>query len=127
MAAGQGGGDPNPDHADMEVQAGACPFCFLAPCIVTICNNAHWIGPGQNPSEHNPAIRKGIYYRFWSAIANLGGWNLPQYIVKKTAHGGGDPAIVYHRREIMPDCVLKFTRGRYPNPDGIPYMGHHWE
>ena len=27
-------------------------------------------------------------------------------------------------REVMPVCVLKDVRKRYPNPDGIPYMGH---
>ena len=29
-------------------------------------------------------------------------------------------------REIMQDCVLKFVRGLYPNPESQPYMGHKW-
>ena len=30
-------------------------------------------------------------------------------------------------REIMPLCVIKDVRRRYPNPDGVPYMGHKFE
>jgi hypothetical protein len=55
----------------------------------------------------------------------LGGWAKAQYIQKKRALGGTDRAVL-HRREIMPDCVLKFCRGLYPNPVGQPYLGHKW-
>ena len=121
---------PDPEDGDPENDVGqnmGCPFCFLNPCIVNQCRNAHWIGPGQAPSDHNPAIRKTIYYRFWSAVANLGGWNMPQYLAKKVRIGGGVPGIVYHKREIMPDCILKFVRSMYPNPQSVPYLGHRWE
>ena len=30
-------------------------------------------------------------------------------------------------RERMPNCVIKDVRSRFPNPPGIPYMGHKRE
>jgi hypothetical protein len=58
-------------------------------------------------------------------MANIGGWNTAQYIAKKQLHGGGDN-VTYHKREIMPQCVLDLCRQKYPNPKGQPYMGHKW-
>ena len=109
-----------------EEEGNACPFCFLSPCIVLQNSSARWIGQGQGPSIHNPPIRKALYKRFWSCINYLGGWMLPQYIDKKCSTGESD-SIMYHQREIMPDCVLKFCRNKYPNPKDIPYIGHKWQ
>ena len=43
---------------------------------------------------------------------------------------GRDPKrkqFVYHRREVMLDCVIKCVRGWLPNPLGVEYMGRLWE
>ena len=105
---------------------GRCQYCFLSPCIIELTSSSPWIGAGQGPSIHNPPIRKRLYGRFWSCISNLGGWNTAQYISKKIANGEGEN-VLYHQREIMPDCVLTFCRNKYPNPKGIPYLGHKWQ
>lgn len=119
-------GDGSPDN-EIGGNPNACPHCLLDPCIVTQCANARWIGQGHAASDQNSSIRRGIYYRFWSSIANLHGWNDPLYIVRKIAKGQGRQGVENHRREVMPKCVLKHVRGMYPNPDGIPYMEHKWE
>lgn len=123
--AGRDGGDDNDDDGADNLEEGQCPDCFLGPCIVERNREAPWIGPGQAPSDHNSGIRKSIYKRFWRCIANLGGWNLPQYVARKRRVAGGDWA-KYHQREVMPDCVLGYVRGKYPNPPSVPYMGHYW-
>ena len=120
---GGGGGDWGGDGADNDHQ---CQFCFLTPCIADSNRNAPWLGQGQAPSNANPSIRKGLYRRFWKCINNSGGWLIPRYLAKKSTMGGGQYAVM-HRREIMPDCVLELIRTLYPNPNGIPYMGHMWE
>ena len=38
----------------------------------------------------------------------------------KSAAGLSDDDV----RELMPVCVLNDVRKRFPNPPGIPYMGH---
>jgi hypothetical protein len=98
---------PSPDDHHPQAEDKCCPHCFLFPCIATSSQNAIWMGPGQAPSPLNAAIRKDKYRRLWKCIANLGGWNLNQYILKKQNFGGhnrGD--IVYHKHKIMPQCVL---------------------
>lgn len=57
-------------------------------------------------------------------------WNHPTYIQKKISALQRDPRyrnFVNHRRDIMPNCVLKCVRGWFPNPENVPYMGHLWE
>ena len=33
----------------------------------------------------------------------------------------------WHKRDIMPKCVITLVRHWFPNPGGFPYMGHMWE
>jgi hypothetical protein len=33
----------------------------------------------------------------------------------------------WHKRDIMPKCVVTLVRHCFPNPGGFPYMGHMWE
>jgi hypothetical protein len=102
---------------------GACPLCFLKPCIVVQNQNATFLGRGNVPSAQNPAIRRDIYKRFWRMIANSGGWHKAEYIHRKITLG----APVNHKREVMPECVLKKCRGMYPNLPSQPYMDHLWQ
>jgi hypothetical protein len=88
---------------------------------------ARWLRHGQHPSIHNSAIRRAIYRWFWQVIDNLGGWRIQEYVSYKIALAHGDESIVYHQREVMPNCVVKLVRGKYPNPSGVPYMEHKWE
>ncbi|CAC5388302.1 unnamed protein product [Mytilus coruscus] len=105
---------------------GKCPFCLVGPCVIISNSSAPWIGPGQLPSPENSGIRKEIYKRFWKIVDNLGVWYTEEYLDRKKNIGGGE-WVVYHRREIMPKCVLDLARSKYPNPKDIPYIGHQWE
>ena len=60
---------------------------------------------------------------------NRRAWHDPRYLDKK-ADALSLPRNRHHwihRRDIIPLCVLKFARDNFPNPDGVPYMGHLWE
>ncbi|CAC5400046.1 unnamed protein product [Mytilus coruscus] len=122
---GQDGGDRDPNHGDNNGNE-KCPFCLVAPCVAVSNESAPWIGEGQPPSAENSGVRKEIYKRFWKIMDNLGVWYTEDYLDRKKNIGGGE-WIVYHRREIMPDCVLDLVRSKYPNPKDIPYIGHQWE
>lgn len=57
-------------------------------------------------------------------------WSDLRYVEAKTAALQGDRRFrkyVWHRRDIIPKCVLNIVREWFPNPVGEPYMGHLWE
>jgi hypothetical protein len=58
-------------------------------------------------------------------------WKDVRYLQRKKAALGLDPNFNMfqwmHRRDIIPNCVLKTVRSWYPNPEGLPYLGHMWE
>ena len=120
-----GGGNDPADPSDDQENDQECAFCLLTPCVTR--HPHYFLGPGQQPCDNNSGIRHDKYSKYWKVIGNLGGWNDPQYLVRKVQIGGGGQCVVVHRREIMPECVLKQVRGLYPNPAGRPYMGHKWE
>lgn len=84
------------------------------------------MGQGAAPSDTNAGIRKSLYRRFWSVISNTGGWRKKKYEEKKALAMNREGAVIT-KREIMPQCVLKLCRSKYPNPSGRPYMDHMWE
>ena len=112
-----------------------CSYCFCRPCVTTYPQR--WLRSGKRPKAGNSSTGKIIYKEFWKLIDGYGGWNDDRYLHKKEANlreveddwnvwisnRRGDR----HVREIMPDCVLQTTRDLYPNPKGIPYMGHKWQ
>ena len=56
-------------------------------------------------------------------------WRHPAYLQKKSAvmeRDRVDESVVEVLREIMPDCALSLVRELYPNPVGVPYLGHKW-
>jgi hypothetical protein len=107
-----------------------CPHCFCQPCVTT--NRQHWLGRGQAARAGNNLVRKQKYKRFWKMMADRGAWMDPRYLAKKRrAQGAGLDAVENDAwlpsvREILPDCVINLVRDLYPNPPGIPYMGHKW-
>ena len=74
----------------------------------------------------NAKQRKGLYQRFWSVMQNCGAWKDEHYQRKKV-EAGGNRGFAWHRREIMPECVLRQCREWFPNPDKVRYMGHKWQ
>lgn len=113
----------DPDGESLQLEEGQCPFCLLMPCIAT--HQQDWMGPRQPPRPGNNLIRKDRYRRYWKTLSRAGAWNLPLYLAKKQASMAGNERVIISR-EIMPDCVVELVRQHFPNPIGIPYMGHKW-
>jgi hypothetical protein len=70
------------------------------------------------------------YKRFWTNLFHRNVWQDPSYLVRKSAALRQDTRrrnYVYHRRDLMPKCVLVLVRSWFPNPPYVPYMGHMWE
>jgi len=103
-----------------------CPFCFCAPCIVSEgMRQMWWPDTNHEPSHTNSCARRPLYKRFWAMLQNCGAWNDPRYNEKKIMARRGDGT--WHRRELMPECVVTKCRQWLPNPESLPYMGHKWE
>jgi len=77
------------------------------------------------PALQNAPERKRLYQRFWAMMTNNGAWNDPRYITKKSI--ARKSKTTWHRRELMPDCILKKCRQWLPNPVNVAYMGHKWK
>ena len=72
------------------------------------------------PDIRNHTKRHKDYRKFWKSLKDRGLWQHELYINRKTAAGLSEVEL----RELMPQCVLNDTRKQYPNPPGVPYMGH---
>lgn len=114
----------------MDENAERCPFCLCRPCITDETNRQLWWGlDALVPHHQNRRHRKDCYRRFWTMLYHRRIWQDPEYMMRKVAALGHDPArrqYVYHRRDLMPNCVIKLVRWWYPSHDG-QYMGHRWE
>ena len=123
---------PPPEfHIDQDLSEEECSYCFVMPCITSQRNRQLcWESDAVPPSDSNHGIRKEKYKRFWTMMMHRGVWDDPRYKHKKHLALQRDPRykhFVWHRREIMPKCVLQTVRHWLPNPDGVPYMGHLWD
>jgi len=108
-----------------------CPFCLCKPCI-TDENNRQlwWETESQQKHIRNHSLRKEKYRYFWTMMYHREVWRDDRYQSRKLAALARDPKYknyIWHKRNIMPNWVLKLVRGWHPNPDGIPYIGHLWE
>lgn len=123
--------NPPPDVIiPKDENAEECPFCYCQPCITHEDVRQQWWQQQPAPPHHdNTGCRKKVYKRFWTMIYNRGVWHDPRYLDKKADALGLQRNRQHwvHRRDIIPLCVLKLVRYWYPNPEGEPYMGHHWE
>ena len=120
-----------PFHIGQDPEADMCPHCLCRPCITSEVHRQLWWAAGPEPAHRlNRKWRKVAYRKFWTESYHRGVWNHPTYRTRKLQALGHDPRhrqYVYHRRDIMQNCVLKLVRGWYPNLPGQPYMGHMWE
>ena len=107
-----------------------CPHCLCKPCITSECfRQMWWETDSVEPDEKNHSLRKEKYKYFWTMLYHREVFLDERYINRKLEALKRDPRrrnTVYHRREILPDCVLNTVRKWYPNPPDIPYMGHRW-
>ena len=96
----------------------ACPHCLMGPCI-TVSEVARLLGScGPDITKHSK--RHKDYQNFWKSLKDRGLWQHETDLHCKSSNGLSEVEL----RELMPQCVLNDTRKRYPNPPGVPYMGH---
>lgn len=123
--------DYEPFRIQQDQNIDECPHCFCRPCITNEVNKQQWWEDEPHPGHvRNKSLRKETFKRFWTMMYHRNVWSHPSYIQKKIRALQRDHRyrnFVYHRRDIMPDCVLKCVRGWFPNPENMPYMGHLWE
>ena len=108
-----------------------CPHCLSGPCITHEENRQMWWPEHAKPAHmENSKERKKLYKKFWTMCYHRGVWQHPVYKDRKERALGGDPTrkrYTWHRRDLMPQCIIKLLRGWLPNPATVPYMGHFWE
>ena len=108
-----------------------CIYCFCRPCITNERNRQMWWHTqAEAPHQRNSGFRKEHYKRFWTMLLHRGAWNDDRYILMKQDAMSRDrrtQRFDWHRRDIMPKCVVSLVRQWFPNPGGFPYMGHMWE
>ena len=106
-------------------------YCLCRPCITNEGNRQlWWESENHDAHERNSHLRKDKYKRFWTNLFHRGIWDDPRYKQRKREALRRDlrrRKFVYHRRDIMPKCVVGLVRQWYPNPPGQDYMGHMWE
>ncbi len=114
-----------------DVNSVKCPYCLCHPCITSVTNKQlWWCDESVSPHQRNSGLRKIAYRKFWTMLHHRQVWISPEYLERKANALGRDPGhkdYVYHRRDLMPNCVLKLVRTWYPNRPEVPYMGHMWE
>ena len=93
-----------------------CNFCLQAPCITSSVFKPQ----GQcNARITNHTKRRKDYKWFWKTLKGCGLWEDLVYIERKQQLG----CLIDDVREVMPHCVVKDVRDRWPNPPNIPYQG----
>jgi hypothetical protein len=125
-------GKYEPGFVIKQGEGDECPHCLCTPCITNERNRQRWWPHAPRPNHRlNSLSRKTCYKSFWTMLYHRRVWLDARYITRKRTALGLDPQQNrdgwIHRRDLMPDCVLKLVRGWYPNVENQPYMGHHWE
>ena len=80
---------------------------------------------GGMQTQKNPTCEIQEHYkRFWTMLLHQGVWNDDRYVVMKADAMSRDPRwqrYDWHKRDIMPKCVVSLVRHWFPNPGGFPY------
>ena len=127
------GGDFDPERYEpgfviQQGEGGECPYCLCTPCITNERNRQRWWPLAPRPNHRlNSLSRKTCYKSFWTMLYHRRVWLDARYITRKRTALGLDPQQnrdgSIHRRDLMPDCVLKLVRGWYPN---VEKSAHTW-
>ena len=99
------------------VPAVACPFCLQVRCITSSAFKPQGRG---NARITNHTKRRKDYKWYWRTLKACGLWENPVYLAHKQQLG----CLIDDVSEVMPNCVVKDVRDRWPNPSGVPYQGH---
>ncbi|MES9904386.1 MAG: hypothetical protein ABW168_17130 [Sedimenticola sp.] len=112
---------------DDDLDTNECQFCLRSPCVIT--DEQSWLGKAKRLDINNNKLRKLGYKTFWTILERRNAWRCKQYLQKnmrKLKRSAIDETVVQMKREIVPECVLTLVRNLFPNPSGIPYVGHCW-
>ena len=116
---------------NQNVEEEECIYCLCRPCISSEKNRQMWwLEDPVAPNRSNSQRRKDIYKRFWTMLFHRNVWIDPRYIERKRNALRQDPQrknYIFHRRDLMPKCVVSKVRFWLPNLNEQPYMGHMWE
>ncbi|CAG2188058.1 unnamed protein product [Mytilus edulis] len=118
-------------HIEQDQESPECSYCLCRPCITDEQNRQMW-WENENcaPHERNSFLRKDKFKRFWTNLFHRGVWNDPRYLRRKRDALKRDRPrrkYTYHRRDLIPKCVLELVRKWFPNPSCQEYMGHKWD
>ena len=123
--------DPDRFRIPHDDQCDECMYCYCKPCITSENNRQMWWEDECHPARRiNHSLRKESYKKFWTMLFHRGVFLDERYQSIKQAALKRDPRcknMVWHRRDILPKCVLELVRMWFPNPPNMPYMGHMWE
>ena len=91
-----------------------CLHCFCRPCITNKVNEQQpWEDEPHPGHVRNKSLRKETYKRFWKMMYHRNVRSHPSYIQTKIRALQRDHRyrnFVYHRRDLMPDCVFKLCQ-----------------
>ncbi|KAJ8304735.1 hypothetical protein KUTeg_018318 [Tegillarca granosa] len=91
-----------------------CQYCLCKPCITNENNKQlWWEDEPLPPRDNNNKDRKERYKYFWTMLLHRGVWDDERYKERKSLAINKDPQrkqFVWHKRDIMPLCVLKLER-----------------
>ena len=105
---------------EQHIDPTMCIYCQQTPCVTT--DSREHLGFRAAHVQNHVRKRKD-YKSYWRALKKCGLWKDPVYLACKLELGDRIDAV--HER--MPKCVVKDVRARFPNPPGIPYIGHKRE
>lgn len=93
-----------------------CPNCLCRPCMTNERNRQMWWG-----NKQNAYLRKDMYQFFWTNLFHRRVWKDPRYLLRKKDALRSDPRrrkCVYHRRDLIPKCVIELVEQWFPNLSG---------
>ena len=100
-----------------KIAVPTCNFCLQTPCISVSAFKPMGCGAARIT---NHTKRRKDYKWFCRTLKDCGLWENPTYLARKEELG----CMIDDVREVMPHCVVKDVRNRWPNPPYVPYQGH---
>ncbi|KAK3098257.1 hypothetical protein FSP39_017655 [Pinctada imbricata] len=117
-------------YIPQDPESDECEHCLCRPCITDELHRQSWLeSESHAPNKRNSSLRKDKYKRFWTNLFHRRVWRDSRYLARKEEALSRDRTEydVFHRRDLMPKCVVTLVRSWLPNPPNKPYIGHRWE
>ena len=108
---------PEEDQLEDPQNTTGCEYCLQTRYITSSPFKPQARG---NARINNHVKRRKDFKWYWRTLKDCGLWEDPLYQTRKqqlSCH-------IEDVREVMPHCVIKDVRERWPNPPHVPYQGH---